>query len=99
VWTLGQQAYINKFHPHTTAEQAPVGELGKKLGPKPGQKPVRPDRTITVKPAEVVDDEISDDGGSTPPAPRTNTPRPGARPNRGPNRPSGKRPSQAKKRR
>ena len=91
-WTLGQQAYINKFHPHTEAEKTPVGEVGKALAPKPGQKPVRPDRTIPVKPAEPVEDK-------TPPAPRTSTPRPGARPNRGPNRPGGKRPSQAKKRR
>jgi YidC/Oxa1 family membrane protein insertase len=96
VWTLGQQAYINKFHPHATPEQEPVGELGKKLAPKPGQRPVRPDRTINVKPAEVVDETVSDNGS---PAPRTSTPRPGARPNRGPNRPGGKRPSQAKKRR
>jgi YidC/Oxa1 family membrane protein insertase len=91
-WTLGQQAYINKFHPHTEPEKTPVGELGKTLGPKPGQKPVRPDRTITVKPVETTEDT----GAATP---RTSTPRPGARPNRGPNRPGGKRPSQAKKRR
>lgn len=91
-WTLGQQAYINKFHPHTEPEKTPVGEVGKALAPKPGQKPVRPDRTITVKPAEPVEDKGAG-------APRTSTPRPGARPNRGPNRPGGKRPSQAKKRR
>jgi YidC/Oxa1 family membrane protein insertase len=99
MWTLGQQAYINKFHPHTEPEQGPVGELGKKLAPKPGQKPVRPDRTINVKPAEVVDDAVSDNGNSTAPS-RSSTPKPGARPNRGSsNRSGGKRPSQAKKRR
>jgi YidC/Oxa1 family membrane protein insertase len=100
VWTLGQQAYINKFHPHEEPEKGPVGELGKKLAPKPGQKPVRPDRTINVKPAEVVDDAVSDNGSSTA-KPRSSTPRPGARPNRGSgsNRSGGKRPSQAKKRR
>jgi YidC/Oxa1 family membrane protein insertase len=91
-WTLGQQAYINKFHPHTEPEKTPVGEVGKTLAPKPGQKPVRPDRTMSVNPAEPVEDT-----GTT--APRTSTPRPGARPSRGPNRPGGKRPSQAKKRR
>jgi YidC/Oxa1 family membrane protein insertase len=91
-WTLGQQAYINKFHPHIEPEKPPVGEAGKALAPKPGQKPVRPDRTITVKPTEATEDKGT-------PAPRTSTPRPGARPNRGPNRPGGKRPSQAKKRR
>jgi YidC/Oxa1 family membrane protein insertase len=100
VWTLGQQAYINKFHPHTEPERAPVGELGKKYAPKPGQKPVRPDRTINVKPAEVVDETVSDNSGNNPtPAPRSTAPRPGARPTRSPNRPGGKRPSQAKKRR
>ena len=98
VWTLGQQFYINKFHPHVPAEAAPVGELGKKLAPRPGQKPARDRRTINVTPADVVDDEVPPD--HAPPAPpRTSTPRPGARPNRGSNRPSGKRPSQAKKRR
>jgi YidC/Oxa1 family membrane protein insertase len=105
MWTLGQQAYINKFHPHTEAETGPVGELGKKLAPKPGQKPVRPqrsvrpDRTINVTPSEVVDDAVSDNGNSTA-TPRSSTPKPGARPNRGSsNRSGGKRPSQAKKRR
>jgi YidC/Oxa1 family membrane protein insertase len=99
VWTLGQQAYINKFHPHDEDEdKEPVGELGKTLAPKPGQKPVRPGRTVNVKPAEVVDDKVSDNTPSSS-TPRTATPRPGARPNRGPNRPGGKRPSQAKKRR
>ena len=98
VWTLGQQFYINKFHPHTAPETAPVGELGKKLAPRPGQKPARDRRTINVTPADVVDDEVPPD--HAPPAPpRTTTPRPGARPNRGSNRPGGKRPSQAKKRR
>ncbi len=99
VWTLGQQFYINKFHPHTEPESAPVGEVGKTLAPKPGQKPVRDRRTINVTPAEVVDDDVPADGQASPPAPRTSTPRPGARPNRGSSRPTSKRPSQAKKRR
>jgi YidC/Oxa1 family membrane protein insertase len=100
VWTLGQQFYINKFHPHVPAEAAPVGELGKKLAPRPGQKPARDRRTINVTPADVVDDEDEVPPDHAPPAPpRTSTPRPGARPNRGSNRPGGKRPSQAKKRR
>jgi YidC/Oxa1 family membrane protein insertase len=100
VWTLGQQFYINKFHPHVPAEAAPVGELGKKLAPRPGQKPARDRRTINVTPADVVDDDDEVPPDHAPPAPpRTSTPRPGARPNRGSNRPGGKRPSQAKKRR
>jgi YidC/Oxa1 family membrane protein insertase len=99
VWTLGQQFYINRYHPHTTPETAPVGELGKKLAPKPGQKPARDRRTINVTPADVVDDDEVPPDHSPPAPPRTTTPRPGARPNRGSNRPGGKRPSQAKKRR
>ncbi len=99
VWTLGQQFYINKFHPHVPAEAAPVGELGKKLAPRPGQKPARDRRTINVTPAEVVDDDEVPPDHAPPAPPRTSTPRPGARPNRGSNRPGGKRPSQAKKRR
>jgi len=99
VWTLGQQFYINKFHPHVPAEAAPVGELGKKLAPRPGQKPARDRRTINVTPAEVVDDDEVPPDRAPPAPPRTSTPRPGARPNRGSNRPGGKRPSQAKKRR
>ncbi len=99
VWTLGQQFYINKFHPHTSPDSVPVGEFGKTLAPKPGQKPVRDRRTINVTPADVVDDDVSADGPASSPAPRSSTPRPGARPNRGPSRPAGKRPSQAKKRR
>jgi len=99
VWTLGQQFYINKFHPHVAPEAAPVGELGKKLAPRPGQKPARDRRTINVTPADVVDDDEVPPDHAPPAPPRTSTPRPGARPNRGSNRPGGKRPSQAKKRR
>ena len=49
LWTMGQQFYIFRFHPHTPAGGAPVGrrgrragELGKALAPKVGQKPVNP---------------------------------------------------------
>lgn len=41
LWTLGQQAYIIRFHPPTDEPVAPVGQLGKTLAPKPGQRPVR----------------------------------------------------------
>jgi YidC/Oxa1 family membrane protein insertase len=47
LWTMAQQFYINKFHPHTPAEKAAadaaasVGQTGKALAPKPGQKPNR----------------------------------------------------------
>jgi YidC/Oxa1 family membrane protein insertase len=52
VWTLGQQAYINRFHPHQPAQAAPVGQAGKALAPKPGQRPVRV--TKPVPPARPV---------------------------------------------
>ena len=47
IWTLGQQYYIFRYHPHTpataTADAAePTGQTGKTLAPKVGQKPVNP---------------------------------------------------------
>jgi len=45
LWTLGQQAYIIKFHPPEEADKvAPAGALGKTLAPKPGQRPDRKPR-------------------------------------------------------
>src|SRR5215472_7514048 len=40
-WTLGQQFYINRYHPHTPGTTPPSGQLGKTLAPKPGAKPNR----------------------------------------------------------
>jgi YidC/Oxa1 family membrane protein insertase len=98
-WTLLQQLYINKYHPHAQQETVPTGAVGKTLAPRPGQRPVRPARTSPV--AEDSTDEgepVPDD--AAPAAPRSSTPRPGQRPNRaGGNRPPAKRPTQAKKRR
>lgn len=98
LWTLGQQAYIIRFHPHDDPKETqPVkGEAGKALAPKPGQRPMRgpkaePDAT----------DEPASSPTSPTPAARS-APRPGQRPNRpggGGKRPAGKRPTQAKKRR
>jgi YidC/Oxa1 family membrane protein insertase len=97
VWTLLQQLYINKYHPHTPTETAPVGELGKTLAPKPGARPVR-EKTSLVKSTDA--DAATDDSDPAAPAARPSAPRPGQRPNRpAGNRPPGKRPSQAKKRR
>ena len=45
---MGQQLYINKFHPHVPKETPPAGELGKSLAPKPGQKPIRSDRRVVT---------------------------------------------------
>jgi YidC/Oxa1 family membrane protein insertase len=98
VWTMGQQLYINKFHPHVPKEAPPAGELGKSLAPKPGQKPVRTDRRVVTPPPETPDGSAAGSaadnpdgatasgggasGGSSGSAPRSSTPRPGQRPNR-----------------
>ena len=95
-WTMAQQLYINKFHPHTPKLATPVGEVGKSLAPKPGARPVYTKKS-TVTPN--VDDVAATDDADTAPPPRTSTPRPGHRPPGAGNRPSGKRPSQTKKRR
>jgi YidC/Oxa1 family membrane protein insertase len=47
LWTLGQQYYIFRYHPHTpgatpAAVGVPAGEPGRALAPKVGQKPVSP---------------------------------------------------------
>ncbi|WP_375490641.1 membrane protein insertase YidC [uncultured Jatrophihabitans sp.] len=48
LWTLGQQAYIIRYHPPTDEPVAPVGQLGKTLAPRPGQRPVRNGRPAGV---------------------------------------------------
>ncbi|MDT4969909.1 MAG: YidC/Oxa1 family rane protein insertase, partial [Pseudonocardiales bacterium] len=100
VWTMGQQFYINKFHPHPDLDKAApvVGELGRTLAPKPGARPNKT-KPATTKPTTLVKTaEPADEAPATPPA--RNAPRPGQRPQRpGGNRPPAKRPSQAKKRR
>jgi len=96
-WTMGQQFYINKFHPHPDLDKtAPVaGELGRSLAPKPGQRPGKAKPSTLVKTDKTVD--AADAPAAAPP--RT-APRPGQRPARpGGSRPPAKRPSQAKKRR
>jgi len=95
LWTLAQQAYIVRFHPPTVEAEKPVGELGKTLAPKPGQRPVRMSKAAAGEEAEPAEPAVD-----TATAPRTSTPRPGQRPNRtGGKRPPAKRPTQAKKRR
>jgi YidC/Oxa1 family membrane protein insertase len=94
LWTLAQQGYIIRYHPPTEEAVKPVGEVGKTLAPRPGQRPVRMSKGQSNGATE--DDEVE----ATPPATRTSTPRPGQRPNRpAGKRPPAKRPTQAKKRR
>jgi YidC/Oxa1 family membrane protein insertase len=46
LWTMGQQFYILRFHPHPDTvvanPAAPQNELGRSLAPKPGAKPINP---------------------------------------------------------
>ncbi len=103
VWTLLQQMYINRYHPHTPTETPQVGAVGKTLAPKVGQRPVRdargratlvkdvPSTQGTAQQSAAADDGVAE----TPAAPRTTAPRPGQRPAR----PSGSRPPGKKKRR
>ena len=111
-WTMAQQVYVNKFHPHESVNKAPVGELGKTLAPKPGARPVRHDKAtetaVAVQPATAAEtgaaegdqptDRQDDQAQANPAGPQSNTPRPGQRPNRPGNRPGGNR-SPNKKRR
>lgn len=84
LWTLGQQAYIIKFHPPTDDDAtAPAGELGKTLAPRPGQRPVRIDKpkvpsTSIARPGA---QEAGPSEGSVAVA-RQSAPRAGQRPNR-----------------
>jgi YidC/Oxa1 family membrane protein insertase len=48
LWTMLQQLYINKYHPPEEKIEAPVGQVGKMLAPKPGQRPTRDNRGRTV---------------------------------------------------
>lgn len=106
LWTLGQQAYIVKYHPHTPEKSEPAGAVGKTLAPKPGQRPVRMTKGTTTAPESAVSGQAVDQDQSAATDEPTvvgrgaATPRPGQRPNRpGGNRPPAKRPSKAKKRR
>jgi YidC/Oxa1 family membrane protein insertase len=97
LWTLGQQAYIIRFHPpQVAASTGPSPAAAKALAPKPGAKP----NYAKTRPANDVDmstSELDDESPSTPTSP-PRTPRPGARPAKSGSRPA-KRPNQAKKRR
>jgi YidC/Oxa1 family membrane protein insertase len=101
-WTMGQQLYINKFHPQTAAAPAPASTAGKTLAPKPGQRPVRPSRGKIAPETDTsaVEADQPLDSDAIPPAVGRSAPRPGQRPQRpAGKRPPAKRPTQAKKRR
>jgi YidC/Oxa1 family membrane protein insertase len=98
LWTLGQQAYIIRYHPPAdeTADK-PTGELGKTLAPRPGQRPVKMSKGQATAQTAVIDDAEK----PVKPAQNGAAPRAGQKPNRpsGGKRPPAKRPTQAKKRR
>jgi YidC/Oxa1 family membrane protein insertase len=99
LWTLAQQGYIIRYHPPEDEAGKPVGELGKTLAPRPGQRPVR---MTKGQQTAAVDEEAAEEQAAeaTQATPRSSVPRPGQRPNRAAGkRPPAKRPTQAKKRR
>jgi YidC/Oxa1 family membrane protein insertase len=102
LWTLAQQGYIIRYHPPAEEPVKVVGELGKTLAPKPGQRPVRMSKGQSDGPGpgsgpEADTEDVTD---TAPPSARSSVPRPGQRPNRpAGKRPPAKRPTQAKKRR
>ena len=94
-WTFLQQWYIIRYHPPEEEPIKPVGELGKKLAPKPGQRPVR-----MVKGQSGSEPDGDRPADAAPARTASSVPRPGQRPNRAAGkRPPAKRPTQAKKRR
>ena len=101
-WTMLQQLYINKYHPHedkVAAENA--GVLGRTLAPPPGKRPVRPAKGGQTSLVKQTPDTASDADEDAPSSSAAHTPpRPGQKPpQRAAKRPPAKRPSQAKKRR
>ncbi|HEX2902855.1 MAG TPA: membrane protein insertase YidC [Jatrophihabitans sp.] len=97
LWTMGQQFYIFKFHPHTPTGQVAAGpspEAAKALAPKVGQKPTKGNRQAPVSMTKTEIDEEPESAAvaSPPPRPVNRTQRPSG------NRPAQKR-SPSKKRR
>jgi YidC/Oxa1 family membrane protein insertase len=105
VWTMFQQFYIHRFHPHVpeaaAAKAAPTGELGRSLAPPPGAKPqYKGNRGAASSAAGKSTDSSgatdnsgdSATGSTTRPVNRSQQ-RPGG------GRPANKRPTQSKKRR
>lgn len=107
LWTMLQQFYIFRFHPHTPLGSGPpaaAGEVSKAIAPKVGQKPISPkgsrpgvtpntNATKNGVGATVTPSEESSDHAEAPqPRPANRNPRPNG------NRPGAKR-SPSKKRR
>jgi YidC/Oxa1 family membrane protein insertase len=101
-WTLAQQLYANKYHPHEETKAPQDLGRAKALAPKVGQKPARDNRgkAAGAVPGGSVEPQDTDALQPAPDAPVASAPpRPGQRPNRGGGpRPAGRK-TQAKKRR
>ncbi len=101
LWTMGQQFYIFKYHPHVVPD-APTSELGKSLAPKPGAKPIVAPRssgrsTVDMNKADAGNPGANKSATSTSPTSPSGRPAPGARP-AGSNA-RNKRPAQQRKKR
>jgi YidC/Oxa1 family membrane protein insertase len=108
VWTMGQQFYIHRFHPHPGVAGAQAGdttapnELGRSLAPRPGAKPTANAKGNRVNPASKpvpVDGAAVEAAKDSPSANPSGSARPASRPPRpNANRPTNRR-SPSKKRR
>jgi YidC/Oxa1 family membrane protein insertase len=72
LWTMGQQFYIHRFHPHPSAvttggSATQENVLGKSLAPRPGARPVKAPKGLAAKPALDTDDSdsVTDAGTGT----------------------------------
>jgi YidC/Oxa1 family membrane protein insertase len=100
LWTMGQQFYIHRFHPHTTnvaakqAETAQQSDTGRSLAPRPGARPDRSklNRPVTAE-ADPLESPASTDLEAQADSTAASNGNPPARPaNRSP-RPTGNRPA------
>jgi YidC/Oxa1 family membrane protein insertase len=92
VWTMGQQFYIFRFHPHPStagagaAKSDPVSEGGRSLAPKVGAKPLNPKGARSNAPTKPATSPIDLTKGADAPSAKAsenapgNVPRPGQKP-------------------
>ncbi len=101
LWTLGQQAYIIRFHPpeDPAAKASAMSTTAAALAPKPGAKPnyakTRPATPSNKSTNELVDESTSSDVPESPTPPPAPKPATGS----GGNRPPNKRPNNKGKKR
>lgn len=91
-WTMVQQLYVNKYHPHE-ATQAPTHDVGKTLAPPPGRRPVRPNRGAASGAEQPIIVDGADGGAAIEGGPSADVPRSSPPPGKKPVRPAGNRPS------